>query len=237
MKKFFKYGSILFILILIWDASIVQPLKAFVTYIHQAGHLLAGLLFSYKPGIDIFINLTESVYQIVNQKSFISAFLIANAGYVANLVFILFALYLKQTSSKRFMPGIFAIAFVSIAYTYAGISQHLLYASLFAGFAIILHMMNKEVFFDYLLDIIAMANFAFILFDVLYYTLYYELNLIFGLSSWKREIPYSDAIQLQNLTRIPPLLWGILWGIILVACSVLFLIKKNVALEETIEEE
>jgi hypothetical protein len=237
MKKFFKYGSILFILILIWDASIVQPIRAFVTYIHQGGHLLAGLLFSYKPGVDIYINLTETAYQIVNQKSFISAFLIANAGYVANLVFILFALYLKQTSSKRFMPGIFAIAFVSIAYTYAGISHHLLYAALFAGFAIVLHMIHKDPFYDYLLNIIAMANFAFILFDVLYNTIYYELNLIFGLSSWKRDIPYSDALQLQNLTRIPPLLWGILWGIILLTCSVVFLIEKNASVEESFEEE
>jgi hypothetical protein len=227
MKKLLKYGSILLLIWMIWDANLIAPIRIFSSYVHQAGHLGIALLFSYKPGTDILINLSESSYQILDQKTFLSAFFIANGGYLANFLFVMFFLYLKTSALKKYTPGLFAIAFVSVTYVYAGVSPHLLYAALFAGFALVLHMINRDRFFDYTLNILAMSNLAYVLYEVFYNNIYYWIIQKTGFRSWTKEIPvYSDAIQLETLTRVPAILWGLLWAIVIIFCCILFLIRK-----------
>lgn len=225
MKKFLKYGTILLSLLLIWDANLILPLRVFASYIHQAGHLLIALLFSYSVGEDILINISQPTYEIVNQRSFFSAFLIANSGYIASLAFMMFAISLKASNIKTYAPSIFAISFLLLAYVYSGISEHLLYAGIFAAIALVLQMINKDNFYNYTLNIVGLSSLAFIIVDLIFNSLSYYYSL--GLGSFRSNIPYSGAIQLENLTGLPLIVWVLLWSVVTFVCCILLVMERQ----------
>lgn len=226
MKKLIQYSLIVVVLLLIWDANILQPLRVFSGYIHQTGHWIMSFLFSYKKDIDITVNLTGTGYQVIHQKSFISAFLIANGGYMASLSFALFSTYLKDSPSKKFVPGFYALAFAIIAYFYSDSSEHILYATFFAVLSILLHMLNKEALYDFTLNIYAMSSLAFIFYDVVYNTIFYQFSRFLGFGAFGDRIPYSSAIQLHTLTKIPAIFWGVFW-LTIIFISSFFALKES----------
>ncbi len=236
MKKFLKYGSILLVILLIWDANVTLPLRFFALYVNQIGHLLIALLFSYSPGEDILINISQPTYEIVNQRSFLSAFLIANAGYIASLTFMMFAISLKSSIIKTYATSMFAISFLLLAYVYSGISEHLLYAGILAIVALVLQMVNKDNFYNYTLNVLGLSSLAFIIYDLIFGSLSYSYKLGFG--NFQSDIPYSGAIQLETLTGLPLIVWVLIWSIItFVTCILLVMERPTEETEEEAEEE
>lgn len=221
MRNYLKYGFMLGIIILLWDAILIQPLKVFASYIHQSGHLIMALIFSYSPSSDIIVNLTDTSYKIINQKSAVSAFFIANGGYLFGIMFSFFLIQLKNTTAKKYVPGVFALFFIAIAGTYSGLSRQLLYSAVFAAIAVVLHMLHKNSVYEWVIEVISISNIAYIVYDIAINSVYYHLSTKFGFANLKNYIPYSDAIQLETLTGIPPFVWGIIWIVlILVSCFV-----------------
>ena len=228
MRNYLRYGFMILIIILLWDTILIQPLKVFALYIHQFGHLLMSLIFSYKPGTDIDIRLTETFYKIIHKKSAVSAFLIGNAGYLFGMIFSFFVIYLKETPLKKYVPGIFALFFIWIASAFSSVSSQLLYASIFAGLAVILHMLHRDSAYEWIIEVISMSNIAYILNDIGVNTVYYELNIHFKFVPWGDYNRYTDAIQLETLTGVPPIAWGIIWLILIFIACYVFLDVANV---------
>jgi hypothetical protein len=213
----------LVIITILWDSILLQPLKVFASYIHQLGHLIFAIIFSYDIKTDIIINLTDTSYKIINQRGAVSAFFIANGGYILGVLFSFFVIHLKETPSKKYAPGVFALFFIAVAGIYSGISRQLLYSAIFAGVAVVLHMLHKNSVYEMVLEVISVSNITYIIYDIAINTVYYELNLHFKFSKWINYIPYSDALQLQVLTGIPPIVWGIIWIILILVNCFIFL--------------
>lgn len=223
MRRYFRYSFIMLVIMLLWDASIIQPLKVFASYIHQSGHLIAGIVFSYSIGNDLAVSITNASYKILNKKSFFSAFAIANAGYIMNALFAHILIRLKDSPTKKYAVGILALFYLAIAVKFANTPSHILYAALFAGVAIAIHLIQKEDFYSWIMDVVAGANFAYVFYEVFVNIIYYELNAYFHFAKWTKAIPYSDALQLQNLTHIPAVVWGGFWLVAFIFTFFLYL--------------
>jgi hypothetical protein len=126
-------------------------------------------------------------------------------------------LNLRDWDLKKYLPGFISVVFVTIAGVYSGLSSQLLYSAIFAVSAIILHMLHRDSFYKWFLEVISLGNIAYIIYEIFVNTIYYELNLHFRFRDWdSTNLPYSDAFQLDTLTKIPPIVWGVLWIIILI---------------------
>ena len=84
MKQKGRYVIILIVVILLWNTIVIKPLKIFTVFLHELGHSLMAVIFG--NGIKGFrINLDESGYAITMPKNELSAFIIANGGYLGSV--------------------------------------------------------------------------------------------------------------------------------------------------------
>lgn len=227
MKQGSRYFLILVAVLLLWNTQIIKPLKIFTVFLHELGHSLMAVIFG--QGIQGFtVNLNESGYTLVQAKGWFSALMIANGGYLGSILFALLILYLKKTWIKNYILGTAAALLLAVSIRYSSFSFTLLYSVAFAVAIIILYMLQNERLNDWIIDIIGVASAAYAVYDIFVDTILLQINLKLHLiNGWKVEQPLTDAVQLQTLTGIPAILWGIIWLVIAVSAIKAVLLKQG----------
>lgn len=220
MKQTGRYLFILIVVIALWNTVVIKPLKIFAVFLHELGHSLMAVLFG--NGIQGFrINLNESGYALTLPKNQFSAFMIANGGYLGSVLFALLILYLKRTSFKKFILGAAAILLLGVSIAYGKSTFTIIYAAIFAGFVLLLYMIHNEKINDWVIDIIGVASAAYAVYDTFVDTILLQLNLKLHLiQGWKTVQPLTDAAQLERMTHVPAIIWGIIW--LVIACMAVY---------------
>lgn len=219
MKQTGRYLAILVVVMVLWNTIVIKPLKIFTVYLHELGHALMAFIFGY--GIQGFrVNFNESGYTLVQPKGWFSSFMIANGGYLGSILFALLILYLKRTAARKFILGILAIIFLAVSIRFSGFSFTLLYSIIFAGFVLVVYMVQNDKLMDWVIDIIGISSVAYAIYDTFVDTILLQLNLQLHLiGGWDKQ-PMTDAMQLAKLTHIPAMVWGIVWlGIAVLAVN------------------
>jgi len=220
MKQTGRYLVILTLVVALWNTDVIKPLKIFAVFLHELGHSLMAVIFG--NGIQGFrINLNESGYALTLPKSQFSAFMIANGGYLGSVLFALLILYLKRTSLKKFILGAAAILLLGVSIAYGKSVFTIVYAAIFAGFVLLLYMIHNEKINDWVIDIIGVASAAYAVYDTFVDTILLQINLRFHwIQGWKTTQPLTDAVQLERMTHVPAIVWGIIW--LVIACMVIY---------------
>lgn len=220
MKHTGRYLVILILVIALWNTIVIKPLKIFTVFLHELGHSLMAVIFG--NGIQGFrINLDESGYALTLPKSEFSAFIIANGGYLGSVLFALLILYLKRTPLKKFILGAAAILLLGVSIAYGKSVFTIIYAAIFAGFVLLLYMLHNEKINDWVIDIIGVASAAYAVYDTFVDTILLQLNLrLHWIQGWKTVQPLTDAVQLEKMTHVPAMIWGIIW--LVIACLAIY---------------
>jgi len=220
MKQQGRYVIILIAMIALWNTIVIKPLKIFAVFLHELGHSLMAVIFG--NGIAGFrINLDESGYALTLPKSGFSSFIIANGGYLGSVLFALLILGLKRTAVKKYILGASAILLLGVSIAYGHSIFTIVYAAIFAGFVLILHMLRNDRVNDWVVDILGICSAAYAVYDTFVDTILLQINLrLQWFRGWKPEQPMTDAVQLQNMTGVPAVVWGIIWFTI--ACIALY---------------
>ena len=164
MKQTGRYFLILLVVIVLWNTTIIKPLRLFAVFLHELGHAFMALIFGY--GIQAFkVNLNESGYVISQSKGWFSSFMIANGGYLGSVFFALLILYLKRTRFKKLILGSAAIVLLAVSIRFSGFSFTLLYSIIFAVFVIALYMIQNEKLNDWVIDIFGIGSVAYAIYD------------------------------------------------------------------------
>ena len=220
MKQTGRYLVILIVVVALWNTVVIKPLKIFAVFLHELGHSLMAVIFG--NGIQGFrINMDESGYALTLPKSEFSAFMIANGGYLGSVLFALLILYLKKTSLKKFILGGAAILLLGVSIAYGKSVFTIIYAAIFAGFVLLLYMLHNDRINDWVIDIIGVASAAYAVYDTFVDTILLQLNLrLHWIQGWKTTQPLTDAVQLERMTHVPAIVWGIIW--LVIACMAIY---------------
>jgi hypothetical protein len=210
MKQRWKYFAIMIVVVALWKTAIIKPLKLFAVFLHELGHTLMAFIFG--NGIaGLRININEGGYALTIPKNNFSAFMIANGGYLGSIFFSLLILFLKRTAFKKYVLGMVAIILLAISIKYGDLFT-ILFSAVFAGFVLLLYMLRNEKLNDLVIDIIGISGAAYAVYDTFVDTILLQLNLKLNLiQGWGAKLPMTDAMQLQNMTRIPAIIWGVIW--------------------------
>ena len=226
MKQTGRYAVILVLVVGLWNTDFIKPLKIFSVFLHELGHSLMAVIFG--NGIQGFrINLDESGYALTLPKSNFSAFMIANGGYLGSVLFALLILYLKRTALKRFILGVAAVLLLGVSIAYGESVFTIIYAAVFAGFVLLLYMLRNEKIYDWVVDIIGVASVAYAVYDTFVDTILLQINLrMHWIQGWKTSQPVTDAVQLERMTHVPAVVWGIIW--LTISCLAIYsMIRKG----------
>lgn len=220
MKQKGRYVIILIMVIALWNTIVIKPLKIFAVFLHELGHSLMAVIFG--NGISGFrINLDESGYALTLPKNAISAFLIANGGYLGSVLFALLILNLKKTFVKKYILGISAILLLGMSIAYGRSIFTIIYASIFAGLILLLYMLKNEKLNDWVIDIIGVSSAAYAIYDTFVDTILLEINMKLDLiRGWGAERQLTDAMQIERMTYVPAVVWGIIW--LIIACVAVY---------------
>lgn len=229
MKQTGRYAAILAVVIILWNSVLIKPLKLFAVFLHELGHTLMAAVFGY--GITgLRISLDESGYALTLPKNNFSAFMIANGGYLGSVFFALLIILLKRTFFKKFLLGTAALLLLAVSIAYGKSAFTVIYSAIFAGFVLILYMIRNEKLNDWVIDILGVASAAYAVYDTFVDTILLQLNLRLNwIQGWKTVQPVTDAIQLQQMTHIPAMLWGIIWMIIALIAMYAVIIRSKPA--------
>lgn len=211
MKQQGRYVIILIAMIALWNTIVIKPLKIFAVFLHELGHSVMAVIFG--NGIRGFrINLDESGYALTLPKSEFSAFMIANGGYLGSVLFALIILGLKRTAVKKYILGASAILMLGVSIAYGHSIFTIIYAAIFAGIVLLLYMLHNDKVNDWVIDILGICSAAYAVYDTFVDTILLQINLrLQWFRGWKPEQPLTDAVQLQKMTGIPAVVWGIIW--------------------------
>lgn len=205
-----RFFIIFIALMVLWNTIVFKPIKLFTVFLHELGHAFMALITgSNVTGLKIYFN--ESGYVTSLPKDWLSAFLIANGGYLGSVLFAICILLLKNTRFKKYIIGVIAIIFLAVTFKYSGIvSFTMLYSVVFAGFAIIVYMIQNERLNDWVIEIIGIGSITYAIYDTFVDTILMQINYQFDLFRLG-AMPRTDAVQLANLTHIPAIVWGVIW--------------------------
>ncbi|MCX8131752.1 MAG: M50 family metallopeptidase [Clostridia bacterium] len=211
MKKMTRYLLILVAVVVLWNTVIIRPLKIFTVFLHELGHALMAVVFGH--GISGFrVNLNESGYTIAQSKGWFSSFMIANGGYLGSILFALLIIYLSRTGFKKYILGTVAIALLAVTLRFSGPSFSLLYSVVFAVAVILLYMIQNERINEWVIDIIGISSIAYAVYDTFVDTILLQINRFFHvIKGWNGSRHMTDAMQLAEMTKIPAIIWGIIW--------------------------
>ncbi|NLK87624.1 MAG: M50 family metallopeptidase [Clostridiaceae bacterium] len=220
MKQKGRYVIILIVVILLWNTIVIKPLKIFTVFLHELGHSLMAVIFG--NGIKGFrINLDESGYAITMPKNELSAFIIANGGYLGSVFFALLILKLKNTFVKKYILGASAILLLGVSIAYGKSVFTIIYAAIFAGFILLLYMLKNEKLNDWVIDILGVSSAAYAIYDTFVDTILLQINHKLGLiAGWGGQQPVTDAVIIERMTHVPAVVWGMLW--LIIACVAVY---------------
>lgn len=220
MKQSGRYAVIFIAAMALWNTIIIKPLKLFSVFLHEMGHSLMAVIFGH--GIAGFsIHFNESGYARTLPKDGFSAFMIANGGYLGSVLFALLILRLKKTFAGKYILGASAILLLGMSIAYGESVSTIIYAAIFAGLVIIIYMLKNNKINDWATDIIGVVCAVYAVYDTFVDTILLEINRKLGLiPGWGAARPATDAVQLEMMTKVPAVVWGVIWFII--ACCAVY---------------
>lgn len=226
MKKLWKYLLILTSVVILWNQAVVGPFKALSAIFHKFGHALASTVFGF--GASAFnVSFENSGDVIVDTKSWMASFIIANCGYLSSILFSILILFLKKTQAKKYMVGSITIMYLVFSIVFASSIRVLVTSLIFSAIVILVLMVQKDILNDLMLDIIGMSLVAYVIYDTFVDTILLKLNGQLSIvNSWGTKPP-SDIMRLSELTGFPTLVWGLIWLVIAVVSVNLVLIKSS----------
>ena len=180
-------------------------------------------------GIQAFkVNLDESGYAIVQSKGWFSSFMIANGGYLGSLLFALLILVLGRTAFKKYLLGTLGLIFLGVTAKFSGVlSFAFLYAVIFTAIVLVIYMIQNEKLNDWAIDVLGISSVAYAIYDTFVDTILLQINLYFHvLKGWHGSRPVTDAMQLAQLTKIPAIVWGVIWLVISILAVKAVLLKS-----------
>lgn len=226
MKQNWRFLIIFVLLMVLWNTMFIKPIKLFTVFLHELGHAFMAIVTG--SGISqLKIYFNESGHVISLPKDWISSFLIANGGYLGSVLFAICILVLKNTKAKKYIIGVIALIFLAVTFRYSGIlSFTMLYSVIFAAFAIIVYMIQKDKLHDWVIEIIGIGSVTYAIYDTFVDTILLQLNSRLGLFH-VGSIPATDAAALAKLTHIPAIIWGVLWLVISVLAVYAAVLRKR----------
>ena len=220
MKQSGRYAVIFIAAMALWNTIIIKPLKILSVFFHELGHSLMAVIFGNGiAGFRIYFN--ESGYARTLPKDWFSAFIIANGGYLGSVLFALLILKLKKTQARKYILGACAILLLGMSIAYGDSFFTVIYAAIFAGFVIIIYMLRNDRINDWATDIIGVVCAVYAVYDTFVDTILLEINRKLGLiPGWGAARPATDAVQLEMMTKVPAVVWGVIWFTI--ACCAVY---------------
>ncbi|HEY5562374.1 MAG TPA: M50 family metallopeptidase [Clostridiaceae bacterium] len=226
MKQTGRFFIIFIALMVFWNTIVIKPIKLFTVFLHELGHAFMALVTGSNI-IELKIYFNESGHVNSLPKDWLSAFLIANGGYLGSVLFAICILLLKNTKFKKYIIGVIAIIFLAVTFKYSGIiSFTMLYSVIFTIFALIVYMIQNEKLNDWVIEIIGIGSVTYAIYDTFVDTILMQINNQFGLFSLGK-MPVTDAVQLAKLTHIPSIVWGIVWLAISIVAIYTILFKRK----------
>ena len=183
--------------ILLWNTFVAYPFRVFVVFLHEISHGLAAILTGGEL-VSIGLSPNEGGVAVTRGGS---RFLVLTAGYLGSLLF--GALFLLLGRRRRWAPGVIGLIgiftlVVTLVYvrSWFGLLYGLLAAAVFMLFAAKLKPEASEI----LLAAIGIMSCLYAVWDIASDVLL-------------RSVPSSDASALADLTRVPAIVWGVLWAV------------------------
>ncbi|MCL2164579.1 MAG: M50 family metallopeptidase [Oscillospiraceae bacterium] len=214
MNTRLKYFLILVIEVILWNTIVMRPIRLFAVFLHELGHTAMVLLFGGK--VQSFqINLDESGYVLSISRGGFASFMIASGGYLGGVLLSILILWLGNKYGGKYVLGVTAIVFITVAVVFSGVSITLLYATFFAVIVLLIFMLKNAGIENAALEIIGVGALMYGIYDTFVDTILFELNKLFHFASaWTGKAIVTDAVHLANITKIPAILWGCIWFLI-----------------------
>ena len=196
--------------VLLWWSPVMLPFRLFVTMVHELGHALAALLTGGEV-LGIVIRLDGSGVTLVRGGSLL---VVASAGYVGSSLFGAGLLLLARVRARRrlLLQGL-AIGLVLATLFFFRDPVGIVAAVLFAAAFWVLAARGPEWAVALLVYWLAVLSGLYAVYDLL---------VLVGLSG-PATIEATDAATLQRATRIPALIWALLWTLAALGVQVLAL--------------
>ena len=221
MKQSGRYVVILIAAMALWNTVVIKPLKILSVFFHELGHSLMAVIFGNGiTGFRIYFN--ESGYALTLPKDVFSAFMIANGGYMGSVLFALLILKLKKTHARKYILGTCAILLLGMSIAYGDSYFTIIYAAIFAGLVLIIYMLRNDRINDWVIDIIGVVCAVYAVYDTFVDTILLEINRKLGLiPGWGETRPLTDAVQIELMTNVPAVVWGVIW--LIISCTAIYL--------------
>ncbi|OHD54806.1 MAG: hypothetical protein A2Y33_02215 [Spirochaetes bacterium GWF1_51_8] len=201
----------MFVLIAVfWNFVLFYPFKLFVVLLHELSHGLAAVLTG---GRIVAIEITQDLGGVCTTVGGWQ-FLVVMAGYLGSMLWGgLILILAARTSLDKIIAAVIGgvVLIVTIIFIRPVISFGFLFGVVF-GLAIgITGWLAPEIVNDILLKFIGLTSVMYAVIDI-------KEDLI------SRDIPGSDAFYMSQIIPLPPVVWGIIWGLIALAAA-FFLIR------------
>jgi hypothetical protein len=190
---------------LLWATPVVYPLKIFVVLLHELSHALAGLA----TGGDI-----ESIVLTPNEggATFVrggSPFLMLSAGYLGSLAWGLILLEAARAPARwlRLIVGATGGLMMAVALFFVRNIFGLVFSLAFGAALVLASRRLRPAANAALLTVLGLTSSLYALLDI-------RSDIL------QRPDAESDAHMLAQLTGIPTLVWGVLWGGIALLASI-----------------
>lgn len=186
--------------LVLWDTPLVYPLKVLVVFFHELSHAMAAMLtggevsrITLSPDLG-GVTWTRGGWRLA----------ILPAGYLGSMAWgallVLGAAWTTRDRQISLALGVFLLL-VTVVYVRSlfGFGCGLL----FSGLLIVSGLRLSEGFNDLLLSFVGLTSMLYALLDI-------RDDLI------SRTVAESDASQFAQLIPLPPVVWGVLWGVVAV---------------------
>lgn len=195
---------------LVWDWTIVLPLKILVVFFHELSHGLAAILTG--GSIERIEVIRQQGGLCVTRGG--NSFLITSAGYLGSLFWggVILVLAARTRWDRTVSKAIGVVLVVSTLLWVRPMLSFGFFFGLAAGIGItaIGHFLPQRVN-DYFLKFVGLTSCLYVLFDI-------KDDIL------DRPELRSDARILAEATGIPTLLWGVLWIVVAVIAAGFFLL-------------
>lgn len=197
-----------------YASLLTYPFRIFVTFIHEGGHALVGLLTGHSvQSLSVSMNGEGVVY--TSGGGFFSGLLISSAGYLGTMVFgaLLLVLIRKAVAARIVLLSsgilVFALAIVFGLVTpiftwsqWGGIPFTVVSGTVIAAGLVLLARFASAKVAGFFVSFLAVQCVLNALFD---------LKTLFLLSTPFGPSVHTDAMNMASATGIPAVLWAAVW--------------------------